>query len=229
MNTQKKASYHRLSYEDRVCIESFHKEGRSIRVIAKALGCSPNTVSYELKEKKIAGVYGAKKAQHKTYVRRYMSKKECLKVHTNGAHRTIIEKLKDRWSPDRISGYLQRRGVSVSKNAIYTFVHKRSYDWYLPYRGRCQRKKRGKASFLTGSRKYIEERVLTQGSGHYEGDFIVSSSSLYVLLVVVDKHTRHTSVRVLPNKKHGTVTKALKDIFKGKKVVTLNSRQRYLV
>lgn len=217
----KKGTYHRLTYEDRVCIENFHKEGRSIRAIAKTLGCSPNTVSYELKEKKVVGVYQAKKAQHKTYVRRYMSKRECLKVHTCGMSREIVERLKDRWSPDRISGYLRRRGVSVSKNAIYTFVHKRSYDWYLPYRGRCQRKKRGKEVYLSGSRKYIEERVLTTGSGHYEGDFIVSSASLSVLLVVVDKHTRYTQVRVLPNKKHATVTKALKDIFKGKKVATL--------
>jgi len=189
--------------------------------MAKILGCSPNTVSYELTEKKVVGVYGAKKAHHKTYVRRYMSKKKCLKVHTSGVSKEIIERLKERWSPERISGYLKRQGVLVSKNAIYTFVHKRSYDWYLPYRGRCQRKKRGKSIFLSGSRKHIEERMLTEGSGHYEGDFIVSSSSLSVLLVVVDKYTRYTSIRVLPDKKHETVTKALIDIFKGKKAVSL--------
>jgi transposase, IS30 family len=217
----KRKQFHHLSYEDRVRIEVLHAEGRSIRAIARILSCSPNTVSYELKQKKVSGTYTAVKAQQKTYVRRYMSKQECLKVHTSGMQVQIVHKLHTRWSPERISGYFKRKGVSVSKNAIYTFVYKRSYDWYLPYRGRKKKRGWNTSSFLTGERKYIEERVVAPQSGHYEADFIVSSASLSVLLVVVDKHTRYTMIRVLPNKKHTTVTRAFAHIFKGCRVRSL--------
>jgi len=189
--------------------------------MASVLGRSPNTLGYELNHKKVCTTYTAKKAQHKTYVRRYMSKKECLKVHVSGTQRVIVEKLKERWSPERISGYLRRKDVHVSKNAIYTFVHKRSYDWYLRYRGRRVKKKGVPSIFLTESRKYIEQRVITHGSGHYEAGFIVTSRSLSVLLVVVDKYTRKTHIRVLKDKKHATVRTAFKDVFNGVCVRTL--------
>jgi IS30 family transposase len=47
--------YDHLSYEDRVKIEHWHKNGKSIRYIAGELGRSPNTISYELKHLAVAG------------------------------------------------------------------------------------------------------------------------------------------------------------------------------
>lgn len=40
--------YDHLSYEDRVKIEHWHSSSKSIRFIARELGRSPNTISYEL-------------------------------------------------------------------------------------------------------------------------------------------------------------------------------------
>ena len=72
--------YQQLSFEERVQIELLKRSGVSMRGIARLLRRSPNTISRELKEKLVKGVYLPKKAHHKTYYRRYLSKRQCLKV-----------------------------------------------------------------------------------------------------------------------------------------------------
>ncbi len=58
-------SYKQLSYEERVQIELLKRNGVSVRGIARLLERSPNTISRELREKKVTGVYLPKKAQQK--------------------------------------------------------------------------------------------------------------------------------------------------------------------
>ena len=59
------------------------------------------------------------------------------------------------------------------------------------------------------------------GSGHFEGDFIVSSHNTYSLLVVVDRYTRKTLVRRLSNRRHATVSRAFADMLRAVRVKTL--------
>ncbi len=111
--------YHQLSYEERVVISTLKARGESDRAVARVLGRSPNTISYELREKKVKGAYTPKKAQHKTYYRRYRSQRGCLKVAMHGnLARFVEERLREKWSPQRISGYIRRSCTVVSKKAI---------------------------------------------------------------------------------------------------------------
>jgi IS30 family transposase len=136
-----------------------------------------------------------------------------MKVVRLGLDTQIEALVRKRWSPERISGYLRLRDVHISKNAIYHFVYKRSLDWFLIFRGRKRVKKIGRVEYLKGNRKYVDQRIESVGTGHYEIDFIVSSVSTYVMLVVVNRYTRYTRVQILRNRKHATVTRALKEIF----------------
>ena len=112
-------SFSQLSYEERVLIGSLHKAGSSVRSIAAILDRSPNTVSRELREKQVQGVYVVKKAQHKTYFRRYLSKRQCMKVALDSEmSRFIKEKLEEGWSPERIAGFLRLQGKAVSTKAV---------------------------------------------------------------------------------------------------------------
>ena len=65
--------YNHLSYEDRVKIEHWYTNGKSIRFMARELGRSPNTISYELKNLRVSGEYLAKKASVKAYQKRYLA------------------------------------------------------------------------------------------------------------------------------------------------------------
>jgi len=216
--------YAQLSYEERVLVGSLHRAGISARSIAALLGRSPNTISRELREKRVKGRYVVKKAQHKTYVRRYLSKRDCMKAAMDGeVSRFVREKLVAGWSPERIAGYLRSQGTAVSTKAIYKFVYSRCLERHLFWRRHHVRggPKRRHAKTPEDGRRYIEKRPPSHGSGHFEGDFIVSPHNSVSLLVVVDRFTRRTRVRKVRNRKHATVSRAFKDMLRGVKVQTL--------
>lgn len=206
-------SYTHLSYEERIQIDVLHRNGMSIRKSAMVLGRSPNTIARELKEKKVCGVYIPQKAHHKTYWRRYRSKRTCLKVSQDPYLASFVDAhVRQKWSPERMAGYLRLHGHSVSTKAIYHFVYRRSLDGWLIYHNRKRKYRRHRPQWSDG-RRYIEERPPIHTSGHFEADFIVSSHNQSSLLVVVDKYTRRTWIRQLPNRKHAVVTRAFKNIF----------------
>lgn len=217
-------SFSQLSYEERVLVGSLHAAGSSARSIAAVLGRSPNTIARELREKKVKGVYVCKKAQHKTYVRRYLSKRDCMKVALDAElSRFVTEKLEEGWSPERIAGYLKLQGRVVSTKAVYKYVYSRALERHLFWRKHHVRggPKRKTTKTPKDGRTYIEHRPPVVGSGHFEGDFIVSRHNTYSLLVLVDRYTRKTSVRRIPNRKHATVSHAFADMLRGQQVKTL--------
>jgi IS30 family transposase len=212
-----------LSYEERVAISFLRAEGWSAREIGSKLGRHHSCIAYELK-KKVKGMYVAKKAHHKSYWRRYLSKKQCMKVALDRElSKFIPEKLREGWSPERISGYLKLQGKIVSTKAIYKFVYSRCLERFLFWRKNhkksgWKKKRYGKAS---DGRKYIEERPKTPSSGHWEGDFIVSSHNACSLLVLVDRYSRDTIIRKIPNRKHAVVMRAFQDSLRHMPIRTL--------
>jgi transposase, IS30 family len=212
MRGMRKRRFKHITYEERVRIDTLIRAGKSLREIGKALGRKHTAIAYELKHKKVKGLYIPRKAQHKTYWRRYLSKKGCMAVtQSTEVHKFVLEKVESRWSPERISGYLERHSITVSTKAIYKFVHSRSLERYLFWhrnhvRGGPKRKTTKQAG---DGRRYIEKRPQLKGSGHFEADFIVSSHNTASLLVLVDRWTRETSVVMVPDRKHHRVTVAL--------------------
>ena len=220
-----KRKFRQLKYEDRVQIESLKREGFSLRHIAKVLGRSPNTISREWKERKVHGLYIPKKAQHKAYWRRYLSKKDCMKVALDGKLcRFVKKKLEEGLSPERIAGYLSLNGYKISTKAVYKYVYARCLDHNLFWRK--HRKKSGWKRYtksLKMDRNFIEKRPPCTGSGHLEADFIVSSFSSWCLLVVVDRYTRYVWVERIPNRKHAIVARAFKRILGDSSVQTITT------
>jgi len=212
-----------LSYEERVAISFLRAEGWSTRDIGEKLGRHHSCIAYELK-KKVKGLYVAKKAHHKSYWRRYLSKKQCMKVALDRElSRFIPEKLRGGWSPERISGYLKLQGKTVSTKAIYKFVYSRCLERFLFWKKHhkksgWKKKRYGKAS---DGRKYIEGRPATLCSGHWEGDFIVSSHNTCSLLVLVDRYSRDTIIRKIPNRKHAVVMRAFQGSLRHMPIKTL--------
>lgn len=216
-----------LTKEERFIIEKLTKAKVVIREIARFLGRSPNTVSHEIKRNTVAGEYLADKANHKAYCKRWRSKRECMKVVMDAhLHSFVDSKLRGRWSPEQISGYLREElNISCSAKAIYTFARKRCYDRYLFWGWNHVRSGRKRYAYKTAKdgRKYIDERPELVGTGHYEMDFVVSKQSTRVFLVVVDRLTRKTWVERLPNRKRATVMGALSLMFSGTTVRSITT------
>lgn len=216
MECMKKGTrYKQLSYEERVKIATLKERGDSIRSIASVLGRSPNTVAKELQDKKVHGLYNPKKAHTKTYWRRYRSKRNCMKVAMDKDLTALVRnKLSLGWSPERIAGYARRNGRAVSKKAIYKFVKSRCLERHLFWKR--NKKKSGRKRVHTApadtGKRMIDTRPAVASSGHWELDFLVSSLSGTVLMVMVDRWTRYTVIKKLERKTHQEVLSALHEI-----------------
>ena len=211
-------TYTHLSFEERFTIEKLWSSNVAIREIAEFLSRSPNTISYELRKNLVNGIYDAKKAHLKVSQRRWRAKRQCLKVALNSFLVRLVEsRLKQKWSPQQISGYLRSKfGIICSAKAIYKYTESRGLERCLFWSWNKKRggPKRKRQKSIDDGRKYIDERMDIVGEiGHYEIDFIVSKHSSYVLLVVVDRLTKHNIVRVLPNRKRHTIRAAFSDLF----------------
>jgi transposase, IS30 family len=215
-------TYRHLSFEERFVIEKLWTGCSLVRDIAVYLGRSPNTISRELKKNMVNGIYDAKKAQVKVNQRRWRAKQQCLKVALDSyLVRFVEERIQKpyRWSPKQISGYLKTElGITCSAKAIYKFVESRGLERYLFWRWNKKKSgaKRQTHKPIADGRKSIDARPDTAGVvGHFEVDFIVSKHSSAVFLVVVDRYTKYTRIRLLPNRKRHTVSAAFSEIFRG--------------
>lgn len=216
-------TYNHLSYEDRVKIEHWHNQGKSIRFMAGELGRSPNTISYELKHLKVSGEYIAKKASVKAYQKRYYARTWSNKVVRSKTLRTYVDtKLGQGWSPKTIAGRAKHDlGVVVSKDTVYRYVRLYALHHRLYFKGKPKRRKTMYRRSLMGERKWIEERILREEIGHWELDFVVSRYSRAVLLVAVDTLSKKTIIELLPNRTRRQVAKALRNMFDGVAIKTI--------
>jgi IS30 family transposase len=220
----KRKTFKHLSKEERFVIEKLFVARVRLREIARFLLRSPNTVSRELNKNSVNGEYLANKADRRAYWKRYQSKKQCLKVAMDRFLCRFVErKLREKWSPEQISGYLKvEMKINCSTKCIYKFTKKRSLDHLLFWNWNNMKACRKKYVWKTvkDGRKYIDKRPALNGIGHFELDFIVSKQSNYSFLVAVDRLTRYTKIEKLSNRKRSTVMEALSKMFSG---VTLSS------
>src|SRR3989338_9153988 len=224
---KEKRKYTHLSNEERFVVEVMFRAGSVIRQMAKFLGRSPNTVAREIKKNTVKGEYTAEKAGLKAYQRRWRAKGQCLKVAMDAfLHGLVLEKLLIKWSPKQISGHLKRElGITCSAKAIYKFAESRDLE-HLLFWGWNHHKggpKRGRWKTAHDGRAYIEGGPDVTGPSHFEVDFIVSKNSAWVLLVVVDRLTKQTWVRRLPNRKRTTIRVAFSALFRGVTVESITT------
>ncbi len=220
--------YDHLCYEDRVKIEHWYSQGKSIRYIASELGRSPNTISRELKHMKVSGEYLAVKASIKAYQKHYWARTKSNKVASNKELRDYVDSSLDQgWSPAEIAGSIRARNLNlphITKRTIYRYITLYAKQHQLYFKGKPRGKKTIYRRSLIGERKWIEERILYDEPGHWELDFIVSptkSGSKAVLLVAVDTLSKKTLIRLLPNRTKSELELALKLMFTGILVKTI--------
>lgn len=170
---------------ERLEIEILLGKGYSYRKIAKALGRSPNTISYEVEVNGGILGYNALRADQYARTRKKDTRHEWSKIeHDNELRTYIIRGLKRHWNPDEISGRMKRdeEPFYVSKTAIYEWlrsIYGQKYCQYL-YTRRYTKKKRVKKTerVMIPNRIGLEQRFLGATNrtryGHWERDTIVS-------------------------------------------------------
>ena len=214
--------------KEREKIEKFLRKRKSLRWIAWAIDRSVSGVSDEVKNNSVKGRYNAKKAEHKAYVKRQTSKRDCLKVAMNSQlKKYVIENIKDDQSPEGISGrlkYVEKEIQYASFKAIYKFIascHGRQIEKHLFSKAVKKKpgRKRGSSVSIDG-RTFIDQRpkkVLKRLEfGHFEGDFIESGKDgKGSLLVLVERKTRYPFLAYLEDRSTESVNRLTRELLRG--------------
>jgi transposase, IS30 family len=175
----------KLKLVDRLEIKILLDKKYSLRAIARSLGRSPNTISYEVEVNGGILGYNPQNADIYARTRKKDTRREWSKIEHNAEMKTyIIECLEKHWNPDEISGRMkkEKKPWYASKTAIYEWlwsVQGQQYCVHL-YSGRYHKKKRVKKTerVMIPERVGLEERYLGADNrtryGHWEDDTIVS-------------------------------------------------------
>ena len=221
----KELNYTRLTFQDRVIIETLLREKRSKAYIAHALNRSRSTISREVNK-----FLGGPKDQYKAkfahwYAERFRRhrSKDKISLHTK-LRWYVYRGLLNRWSPEQIAGRIKTDFpkdpiMTISHEAIYLHIYKqrqaslnKKLIALLPYH-KHNRKKRGTPvkNYQIKDRvsidlrpKYIDKR---KQAGHWEADLMVGPKHSSYIGTLVERKTRFTYIIKLPDKKTSTVTK----------------------
>lgn len=222
-----------ISSAERLEISILRSKGFSVRQIAKSLGRSPNTVSYELQRNKTENEYDPKKANDKSRLRKRMRRFQWMKIEEIPELKNyIIESLKLKWNPDEISGRmkLEKRPFQISKNSIYRWLYSYRGQRHcsLLYSKRYHRRKRtcSKKRTLIPNRVDISRRFLGANNltryGHWEKDAVNSRQSISAsLAVVAERKSRLLVARKVRNMSPVDHELATKKMLENKKSLSI--------
>lgn len=232
MKTKK---YKRLTFKERVIIQTLIDEKKSKAFIAKKLNRARSTISREVnkltqsKDDKYDATLANWLAKDD-----YLNKRNLDKINTHKKLKFYVYKgLLKGWSPDQISGRIKDKYpndpvMSISYEAIYMHIYRhrqtslnKKLIKLLPYQ-KSQRR-RANAKTKRGSKikdiinikerpKHIENR---QEIGHWEGDLVIGKGQKSAIGTIVERKSRYLCIIKLKDRKSATVTKQFAKILKG--------------
>ena len=233
---QKKERFKGLSDAERSEISILKKRGCGVREIARALGRSPNTVSYELKQNSVDGIYDPLKAKQKSRVARRSRRYQQHKIERNVALREyVVTSLESGWNPDEISGAMKqsKQPFYVGKTVIYDWLYSsygQPYCQYLPsarYKPKRQRPKNTERVMIP-DRVPLQQRPLGATNrtryGHWEADTVVSgkrTGGKAALAVAQERKTKLIGALLIPDLRPVSFADATTKILAGKKALSL--------
>jgi len=214
--------YKQLTLTQRYQIKALLTAGYSILCVADKLTCHRSTIYREINRNRCSRTYDPEIANEKAILRRkYSTKKKRLSPEM----KTFIrDKLKAGWSPEQIYGYCAKNGIDmISHESIYRYIaknKKRGGELYKRLR-RGTRRKRKYGSLHRAqnikNRTSIDERpkVVDERSriGDWEADLVIGKNHKGVLLTLVERRSRYTLAKLLPNKKASVVSQAIIELL----------------
>jgi len=200
---------------------------QSIRKIAAKLNRSPSTISREIKRNGGYDNYRATKAEQSAWDRAHRPK-QCKLARYPILKRTVATKLKQKWSPKQIAGWLKRSYPlevhrQVSHETIYRSlfiqargVLKKELQQHLRSqrairRSRQHSKKNEGLGKITNAVSISERPASVEDRavpGHWEGDLISGSNNSHIA-TLVERHSRYTMLVKVKGKDTETVISAL--------------------
>lgn len=224
---ERRRSKRSLSLSEREEISRGLVAGRSIRSIAHDLGRAPSTVSREVGRNDGRRRYRAHTADAAAW-ERAKRPKTCKLAANRALARTVARKLRQKWAPEQIAGWLKRR---YPENEAYQVSHETIYkSLYIQTRGAL---KKELLAYLRRTRALRRSRHHTQKGadhgqivdavpiserpaevadravpGHWEGDLLCGTKESQIV-TLVERKTRYVMLVRTKRKDTETVVNAL--------------------
>ncbi len=224
---RRRRSQRALTHAEREEISRGVAAGRSLRCIAVSLRRAPSTVSREINRNGGRRQYRANQADEAAGERAHRPK-TCKLAQNRALAGIVARKLRSRWSPRQIAGWLKRtypddENFQVSHETIYLTLYiqargalKKELLKHLR-RTRSMRRSRhhtqktanhGRITDTVSIRERpaeVEDRAVP---GHWEGDLLCGSNNSQIA-TLVERHTRYVLLARLKSKDTKTVIDAL--------------------
>lgn len=201
--------------------------GHTVRQMAAALGRAPSTISRELRRNGGRLRYRATAASARAWITAQRPKR-CRLAASAPLRRVVATKLRAKWSPQQIAGWLTRHypddlTMQVSHETIYKSLYiqargvlkkelLRSLRTPRHNRLSCHAQRKGQfrghitdAISIHDRPTEIDERAVP---GHWEGDLIAGARNTHIA-TLVERVSRFTMLVKVPAKDTRTVTRAL--------------------
>jgi IS30 family transposase len=225
---QRERSSRHLSLSEREEISRGIAQGCSIRNIAVKLNRSPSTVSRELTRHGGAGCYRATNADQLAW-KNASRPKPCMLASNPKLCDFISDKLKHKWSPQQISGWLSRHWVDnkdmqISHETIYKSLYlqargvlKKELMKQLRYGHKMRHTKLHSTRGDRGTIRIMNGLSISQRPpeandraipGHWEGDLISGSNNSHIA-TLVERNSRYTILAHLNGKDTDSVVEAI--------------------
>ena len=217
-------TYTQLTYEQRCQIYALNNTGLTQQKIADAIGVSQSAISRELNRNKGKRGYRYQQAQNKADIRRTMAAK-AIKM-TPDMIELIESKLREKWSPEQISGWLlEEKEQLLSYETIYMHIwdDKRSGGDLYSYLRRKGKKYQPRSKKQAGrgcikNRVSIDERPAIVDAksriGDWEIDLVIGKGHSGALVTIVERMTSFTVSTRIDSKCADVVTAATIDLLK---------------
>ena len=209
------------------------QKGYSIRSIGRALGRSPNSVSYEIKNNSTNGKYDPKKADKKARISLRNRRFQWRKINKDKElKKYIVQGLKDHWNPDEISGRMkkEKKPFYTSKAAIYEWLRTARGNRYCEhlYSERYYKKKKTKKTekVMIPDRVSIDMRSKGVENrsryGHFEKDAVCSpKNGSGALAVIQERKSRYIDAKKVAGFSPRKHNEAIMEMKKDKKMLSL--------
>ncbi len=205
--------YKKLTIEEREILFKRLSEGKQQNFIAKELCRDPSCISREIRRA------GMNRRTYRPSVAEKNAKQQSLKrrrkyklLENNDLASIIEDKLKQRWSPEQISGFFKLRFphtlyMHVSHETIYRYIysiedkeHRESLINCLRQSRKRRRPRKRKGSKRTTIRDLVSihsrpsEIEFREEPGHWEGDLIIGKDHKSAIGTLVERTTRYTII-----------------------------------
>lgn len=215
----KKGARH-LTLEQRCHISVCLQSGMSQEQISDMVGVDQSTVSRELRRNKVNDSYDFKQADEKAQQRRIIASSVPRKMNKELWFSIVKKITEEQWSPEQISGRFKKEGISISNECIRQYILKdKKKNGLLSKFLRRGGKKYNKRANKNAGRGLIPNRVgiekrpeivnKKERVGDFEIDTIIGKSHQGAILSIVDRKTKLTKLKLLPNKKSDNTAQAL--------------------